>query len=151
MDAETLKAQGWQMVGMDGFSSLVGPFWMITENSRRRLGVQIEARHCNGHLGTIHGGMVMTFADLALGIGVSDALNGNRNCSTISLNTQFLNPVHAGEFLYCYPEVTRTSKSVIFVRGLLETKDRVVASVEGIWKVIDQSRIKPINVTGAES
>ena len=64
MDAEALKAAGWQMVGMDGFSGVTGPFWMITENGRRRLGVRIEEHHCNGHLGTIHGGMVMTFADL---------------------------------------------------------------------------------------
>jgi len=39
-----------------------------------------------------------------------------------------------GEFIMCRPEVVRRSAQLVFMRGLIATADRTIASIEGIWK-----------------
>ncbi|MFT3930614.1 MAG: PaaI family thioesterase [Spongiibacteraceae bacterium] len=133
---ESLKADGWERVELGGFSGVAGPFWMRADNGRRSLGFIIEDRHCNNHLGTIHGGMVMTFADMGLGVAVSDVLGHNR-CATLSLQTQFVSVARIGEFITCKAEIIRSTRSIVFVRGFIMAEDRIVASSDGMWKVME--------------
>lgn len=133
---ESLKAEGWASVELGGFSGVAGPFWMRTDNGRRSLGLFIEDRHCNNHLGTVHGGLVMTFADMGLGVAVSDALGHNR-CATISMQTQFISVARVGEFITCKAEIIRATKQIVFVRGFILADERIVASADGMWKVME--------------
>lgn len=133
---ELLKAEGWELVELAGFSGVAGPFWLRTVDGRRSLGFIVEDRHCNNHLGTIHGGMVMTYADMGLGVAVSDSLGHNR-CATLSLQTQFVSVARIGEFITCKAEVIRATKSIVFVRGFIVAEERIVASAEGMWKVME--------------
>jgi uncharacterized protein (TIGR00369 family) len=135
MDAESLIADGWQRSEAGGFTGFFGQLWSRSIGDEHLVGLIIEPRHSNNHLGTVHGGVLMTLADLGLGTGVARALGGPA-VVTISLQTQFVATANIGEFLVCRPEVIRTSKSVVFVRGLICVGDRTVASAEGIWKVI---------------
>lgn len=136
MSPELLIEAGWRRINAGGFTDAAGPFWIRDEQGRRELGLLIEERHCNNHIGTLHGGVVMTFADIALGSGVAETLGGP-HCATASLQTQFLSVARVGEFLTCRPEVVRHSRQLVFVRGLITVGDRNVASVEAIWKVLE--------------
>ena len=98
------------------------------------MGLVLRDHHANSHMGTVHGGVVMTFADNAMGVGVVDAIGG-QNCSTVSLQTQFVASAKVGEFLTCEPEVVRKTRNMVFVRGLVKSDDRVVATVDGIFKI----------------
>jgi acyl-coenzyme A thioesterase PaaI-like protein len=131
-----LEAAGWRSVASDtGFNSLVGPFWL---HDTEGAGLLIGERHCNPHLGTLHGGIVMTFADIALGIGAAGVLGEQRTSTvTASMNTQFVAVAHVGEFLVCRPEVVRQSRHLVFVRGLICSGERTIASADGIFKVLE--------------
>jgi len=131
-----LEAAGWRSVASDtGFNSLVGPFWL---HDTEGAGLLIGERHCNPHLGTLHGGIVMTFADIALGIGAAGVLGEQRTSTvTASMNTQFVAVAHVGEFLVCRPEVVRQSRHLVFVRGLICAGERTIASADGIFKVLE--------------
>lgn len=134
--SESLKAEGWELVELGGFSGVAGPFWLRVIDGRRSLGFIIEDRHCNNHLGTVHGGMVMTFADMGLGVAVGDVLGHNR-VATISMQTQFISVARVGEFITCKAEIIRASKQIVFVRGYILADERIVASAEGMWKVME--------------
>lgn len=136
--AEKLVAEGWERLDVGGFTGQVGPFWRRLDEGLRVIGLIVDERHCNLHLGTVHGGVVMTFSDIALGSGVSHALGHNR-CATASLQTQFVSVARVGEFLHCKAEVIRTSKQLVFVRGLVMAGERIVANADGIWKVMDST------------
>jgi uncharacterized protein (TIGR00369 family) len=136
MDAESLTAAGWQQSEAGGFTGYFGALWSRSTGDEHLVGMIVEPRHSNNHLGTVHGGVLMTLADLGLGIGVGRALGGPA-CVTISLQTQFVATAQIGEFLVCRPEVVRRSKSLVFVRGLICVDDRIVASSDGIWKVLE--------------
>ena len=135
---ESLEAAGWKRIEAEGFTGHVGPFWMLDEENSRTLGLFVEPKHCNVHLGTLHGGVAMTFADIGLGSGVAKVLGEQRlNCVTASLNTQFISIARIGEFIQVTPEIIRQSKALVFVRGLIKVDDKIIASAEGIWKVLE--------------
>ena len=137
---ESLISDGWECLDVDGFTGIVDPFWRRHEEDGVVMGLLLREDHTNNHLGTVHGGVVMTFADIGLGSGVAEVMGAERfRCVTTSLQTQFISTAKVGEFIYCQPEVVRQNKQVIFVRGLIKTGDKTIASVEGIWSVLLKS------------
>ena len=138
---ESLKAAGWETNELGGFTSQICPLWSLRENGRVKVGMIVEERHTNNHIGTLHGGAVVTFADVGLGWAVSTKI-GHNMCVTVSLQTQFISVARVGEFITCEAEVIRATKQLVFVRGFIMTDDRIVASAEGIWKVMDRSSRK---------
>jgi uncharacterized protein (TIGR00369 family) len=136
---ESLTAAGWELNELGGFTAQVCPLWSRREPGRVEVGMIVEERHTNNHIGTLHGGAVMTFADVALGWAVSSAI-GHNMCVTLSLQTQFVSVARIGEFVTCEAELVRATKSIVFVRGLIMSGDRIVSSAEGMWKVMDPNR-----------
>jgi uncharacterized protein (TIGR00369 family) len=131
------KAAGWTLMEADGYPGLIGPFWSQRREDGSggwRYGVLAEPRHLNNG-GVIHGGMLMSFADDALGMTVWEAA-GRKMCTTVQLNTHFIAPVRVGEFLIGEAEVMRATRTVVFVRGILRVGDRTCVSADGVWKIL---------------
>jgi len=134
---QALRADGWTRPEVGGFSALAGPYWVRRDDrGRRSLGLLVERRHCNSHIETLHGGVLMSFTDLGLGLAVADELGG-QGFVTASLQVQFIGMARVGEFITCRPELVRAGRQLAFVRGLVQADDRTVASAEGIWKILD--------------
>lgn len=136
MNPTALKADGWTSSEPGAFSGIVGSLWARGSGAEATYGFIAEARHSNGHLGTVHGGMLMTFADIALGCAVVAAL-GAPTCATASLQLQFVAAARAGDFITCRPEIIRRTSQLLFLRGLITVGDKTVASADGIWKVLE--------------
>jgi uncharacterized protein (TIGR00369 family) len=136
---QELEAAGWEQFGITGFAGEVGPFWRRETDGQLEVGLLVEDRHCNSHLGTVHGGLVMTFADIALGLGAAKRVAAPRfNGVTASLNMQFVAVAQAGEFLSCKPEVIHQGRQMLFMRGLIMSGTKTIASCEGIWKLLSK-------------
>lgn len=132
-----LAAAGWTTADEDGFIGLVGPFWWRAENGVRRFGFVAEPRHAN-LVGVVQGGMLMTFADRGLGMIVLDAVG--RHGVTTSFEMQFVGAGRIGSFIELDGEVVRKTSSMVFMRGLLRSGRRAVASCQGSWKILSGRR-----------
>jgi acyl-coenzyme A thioesterase PaaI-like protein len=84
----------------------------------------------------VQGGMLMTFADRALGRNAWKAA-GDRPVATIQFGMQFISAGRIGEFFEIRPEVVRRTSSLVFMRGELVAGLRVVATAAGIWKILE--------------
>jgi len=137
---EQLLADGWYRFDqLADFSATIGAFWLRGENEPDSMGMLITKALTNTHIGTLHGGALMTFADMALGMGVANCLGEKRNSTaTTALNTQFVAKANVGEFLSCTPEVVRRTRHLVFVRGILKAGDRVIANCDGIWTILGE-------------
>ena len=140
IDAAQLEVEGWTLLSGTHFHVAAGPYWVRRENGKRIVGLLGEERHGNGHVGTIHGGVLATFADIALGIGAVDAAS-TRDCVTLQLQLQFAAAASIGSFLSCRPELVRRTSQVVFMRGLIMAGERTIASADGIWKLIDPEKL----------
>lgn len=138
---DSLRAAGWTDLTTEGFTGYVGPFWFRGDAHNHEVGMLVESRHANSHIGTLHGGVVMTFADIGLGSAMSKALGAKaRGYVTLSLQTQFVSVARVGEFITCKPEIVRQAGDVVFIRGLIKTGEKTIASAEGIWKEMASAR-----------
>jgi acyl-coenzyme A thioesterase PaaI-like protein len=135
MDPASLKAAGWAPIEADGFAMLAGPFWWRGTAGAHEHGFVVAPHHGN-HIETVHGGVLMTLADNCLGHAVVDVLGG-AHCATVQLQIHFIAVARMGEFVTCRPEIIRRSAPLVFMRGLISTGERIVASADGIWKVLE--------------
>lgn len=139
-EAAQLEADGWTLLAGTHFNETAGPYWVRREDGVRVVGLLGEERHGNGYVGTVHGGVLMTFADIALGMGVVDAAD-TRDCVTLQLQMQFTASAPIGGFLTCRPELVRRTSQIVFMRGLIMTGERTVASADGMWKLLDPDKV----------
>lgn len=136
MNPESLMAAGWKCLAGGGFTGEAGPYWVRGAAGEREVGLLVEPRHSNDHMGSLHGGALMTFADICLGYAASRALGGTR-CVTAQMQVHFVAAAKIGEFIRCRPEVVRCGTHLVFMRGLVVVGEKVVASLDGIWKALE--------------
>lgn len=139
IDPDSLQAAGWKPFLADHFSGVVGPLWERPAGDIQELGFIAGPQHANGHMGTVHGGALMTFADVALGYRVVQAL-GAPTCATVQLQMHFVSAGRVGEFVTCTPEMVKRTSQLIFMRGLITADEKIVASADGVWKVLEPRR-----------
>ncbi len=129
---------GWtKWGGSEPFEDHAGPFYMkISDSNEPHLSAFVcEERHLNGG-GFLHGGMLMSFADYALFVIAHDALREEHSV-TVSCSTEFLKgAAPIGDCVYAKGEVTRNTRSMVFVRGEIYTGDDTLATFTGILKKI---------------
>jgi len=127
-------AAGWEPYGDEGFIGLVGPFWARPDGDSYRYAFMAEPKHHNRR-GVVQGGMLMTFADRAMGMTCWYA-NGRVPQATVQLDVHFVDAVQIGEFVEARCEVVRRTRALIFMTGVLVVGTRVVATAKGIWKTL---------------
>ena len=66
----------------------------------------------------LHGGMLMSFADQAMGM-TGRRATGDKPHATIEMNIQFIGGVKLGDFVEAHCEVVRETRSVMFIEGKL--------------------------------
>jgi uncharacterized protein (TIGR00369 family) len=126
-------AHGWEEMSDDGFIGLVGPIWQKPDASGVRYAFRADAKHRNRR-DIVHGGMIMSFADRALGMTARHA--AGKPQVTIQLDVHFVDAVQIGEFVEAQVEIVRQTRSLIFVKAELLVGARVVATANGIWKIL---------------
>lgn len=127
-------SDGWKTMPASDYPALIGPFLARRDGDGWRYGFVAEQRHLNLG-GVVHGGMLVSFADDALGATVFHAA-GRKPCTTVQLNTQFIAPVRLGELVEVRAEILRQTRTVVFVRGALEVAGRTVVHADGVWKIL---------------
>lgn len=129
------ETQGWEPHSDDGFIGLIGPLWQRTENGRTRYGLLAEHKHHNRR-GIVQGGVIATLADRAMGLTAWHA-NGKATQATIQLEVQYVGAAEIGDFIEADCDVVRVTRSLVFMRAEMKVHDRVVATANGIWKILD--------------
>ena len=129
--------EGFVEVVMDNpFLDLVGPIYSNAEEGRIEIGLVTDDRHKNPG-GVVHGGLLMTLMDNLMGATVFEVIKP-RYAATVSLNCDFLSVTNPGEWISGTGQVTRHTRSMVFVRGELRADDRPVLSASGIFKIVDK-------------
>ena len=123
----------WWYPGGDPFEDLTGPFyWKLDPDGRPRCAFRAEAKHMNGG-GFLHGGCVMTFADYALFVIAREVIEGGMSV-TATFNGEFVGTAREGALVECTGEVIKAGRSMVFLRGLIESGGEPVMSFSAVLK-----------------
>ena len=133
----TAPPPGYRPLDVGGdFVASIGPLFVLHEGDRVALGFRVEARHTNT-LGICHGGMMATFCDMLLPISahVLSGELGNRFLPTINLQIDYLAAAPLGSWVQGEAQLLRTTRSLVFMQGLVEADGVPVARTSGIFKI----------------
>ncbi|MFE1598560.1 PaaI family thioesterase [Methylobacterium sp. ID0610] len=135
-------AAGWQPFTDPGFVDLVGPIFVREGDGPAAYAFRAEPKHAN-LIGVVQGGMLMTFADRALGVTAMASADG-ANCVTVQFEMQFIAAVRMGEVVSLTPQVVQRTGTLVFLRGDLTSDGRVAATCTGVWKILRRRPESPV-------
>ncbi len=144
MDVESLIAEGWRPLPTTRYSAAIGPTFAKRIDGKATAALLALDHLGNDNLGIVHGGAIMTFADMSLGLGVGEANGGGSNFVTAQLSVQFVAAGNVGELITCQPEVVRKTSSLVFMRGLIVAGDKTIASADGLFKLLNPEKFAQI-------
>ncbi|BHH81848.1 PaaI family thioesterase [Desulforhopalus sp. 52FAK] len=86
--------------------------------------------------GITHGGFIMSLMDSGMGTAVHRVLGEGGRAATISFDVKFISASKPGDLLFGKAKVLRKTRSIVFMQGELRCGERLIATAEGIWKVL---------------
>ena len=108
-------------------------FRNISENEYEFKSV-INENHLN-NLGITHGGYICSLIDSGAGTAAYRAANNNP-CVTISLDLKFISTTKKGDEIIGFVKILKKTKTMIFLICHLKSKEKIIASASGIWKIL---------------
>ena len=128
--------EGYQLLPWHrGFGRQVGPLFEKRGPDGITRAFRVEEHHTNGMMNA-HGGMLMTFADMAWGAAVES--DEDSWWVTIRLLCDFLSGAKHGEFVEGKATIVAEEANVYTVEGRIWTGDRTLLTGSGIFKVIER-------------
>jgi acyl-coenzyme A thioesterase PaaI-like protein len=133
--AANILPEGAENISTGGFNLYAGPFYRLPDDgAARRFALVVLEKHMNGS-GSVHGGLLMTFADIAMSR-TSRLATGAKSCSTVSLSCDFAGAGKLGDLIEIRVRVTRHTRTLIFLSSEMSAQDRVLMVAQGLWKIL---------------
>jgi acyl-coenzyme A thioesterase 13 len=117
------------------FNELVGPFYAKRDGATLALGMVVEPKHQNSR-GIVHGGMICTLIDFALGYAARYATDPPRNLVTTSLSVDFAANARPGDWIEARTDVMRPGTRVAFINCFVYVGEIRIARGSGIFQVL---------------
>lgn len=123
-------------IGTVGFNIFAGPIYRLAGEDGgdvRRFAFLPEQKHMNGS-GAVHGGMLMTFADVSMSQTARSVFDGS-GCNTVSLSCDFVAPGKLGQLIEARVRVTRKTRTMAFISAEVSSAGLPLLVATGLWKV----------------
>jgi acyl-CoA thioesterase len=119
----------------DHFIDHVGVEFVALSPGRARVKFEIKKNHLNG-LGSVHGGMLFTLADIAYG-----AASNSRGRLALLLNASmsFIKPARGAVIFAEAEEVSRSGRHAVYSVSVTDDSGDTVASFQGMAYVKDKT------------
>jgi acyl-coenzyme A thioesterase 13 len=116
-----------------GFLDHGGPYFLGPERDGVRVvGLRIMAHHIN-YQDVAHGGVISTFADVALSHAVYDAERPRLSPSTVTLTVNYLGGARLGDWLEARVHIDRLGGRTAYTSGGIWRGEEQIASMSGVF------------------
>ena len=115
------------------FANHVGMRFERPRDGRSRCTLAIEEHHFNS-AGMVHGGVLFTLADTAMGAALHSTLAPGESCATIEMKINYFKPVVAG-VIVCTAEIVNKGRTIASLESSLHVDDVLVAKANGTFSI----------------
>lgn len=123
-----------------GFARHAGPLYRRQRDGKSTMAFRVEEHHTNG-MRNAHGGMLMTFADMAWGQVVS--VETSSYWVTVRLTCDFLSSAKLGDWIEAGGETLSVEDGLYVVRGRVWCGEATLMTGTGIFKPIKRRDPRP--------
>jgi acyl-coenzyme A thioesterase PaaI-like protein len=124
-----------ELASTGGFNQFAGPFYRLKDEGETKHFCFIALDQHMNSVGGVHGGLLMTFADIAMSR-TSRLVSGAKSCSTVSLSCDFVGAGRLGDLVEIRVHVTRQTRTLVFMSSRMMAGERVLMSAQGVWKIV---------------
>lgn len=124
-------------VDTSGFGAYAGPVLRAQRDGRDVFTFETGEHHLNG-ADRLHGGMMMTLAAIVLGQVAKDAAAAKQpgaETRPLSVNCDFVSAGEKGDKVEGRAEVTRATRTVLFISGDLRVGERILMTATGVYAI----------------
>ena len=118
-----------------GFLDRGGPYWLGQADGRTIVGLRIDEGHLN-YQDVAHGGVLTTFADVALSFALFSSEHPPLPVATATLTVNFLGAARLGDWLEAEARIDRIGKRLGYASGAIRCGDEVVATMSGVFSIL---------------
>ena len=119
-------------------SPVTAPWEPLFSRRRERsieLGVWLREAHCNSR-GFVHGGVIATLADNAMGLSCVACHPGVKGALTVSLNVDYVATAKLGQWLQIAPRVLKAGSSLSFADALITADTEIIARASATFRML---------------
>jgi uncharacterized protein (TIGR00369 family) len=116
---------------------LIGPIYSLGEGKDLVLGLRAEAKHCNAR-GTVHGGMLATLADVALGYTMAFSSDPPAGLVTANLSLDFAGTAQAGDWLEARVDIQKQGSRLSFANCYIFVEKQRIVRASAVFLVAGQ-------------
>lgn len=99
------------------------------------IGLRLAKPHTNAR-GLVHGGLIASLADNAMGYSCAQQMGERFSLVTIGLAVDFTGSAQLGQWLAVESEVIRTGSTICFAQTLVRADDAVIARANATFRVV---------------
>jgi uncharacterized protein (TIGR00369 family) len=99
------------------------------------IGLRLAKPHTNGR-GLIHGGLIASLADNAMGYSCAQQMGNASSLVTISLAVDFVGAAKVGQWLAVESDVIKTGSTICFAQSFIKADDAVIARANATFRVV---------------
>ncbi|MDA1370181.1 MAG: PaaI family thioesterase [Proteobacteria bacterium] len=118
----------------DKTEDYIGPFFFFMDGATPRSAFRIQEHNLNAH-DSVHGGILMAFADYTLCLGAN--MGESESVATVTCNNEFVAPAYKGDLVEGECEIIRRGRSMVFCRCTLSVDSKVVLVSSAVIKRIN--------------
>ena len=117
------------------FLDLLGPIYNQRTDKGLVIGLWAEAKHCNAR-GLVHGGVLSSLADVALGYNSAFAQEPPTPIVTSSLSIDYAGTAKRGDWITLEADVQKVGKSLAFANCYVVVESVRIARASAVFSVI---------------
>lgn len=118
------------------FLETVGPVYLrVREGDTPLIGLRVGKKHLNIR-GIVHGGMLATLADSALGIALSGSRKPRIPMVTVNLSTDFVGSAREGDWIEARVAITRIGGRLAFANCFLHVDEAPILRASGVFALM---------------
>ena len=99
------------------------------------MGLRLAKPHTNAR-GLIHGGLIASLADNAMGYSCAQVTRWTTSFVTISLAVDYVGSAQIGQWLAVESDVIKTGSTICFAQSFIKADDIVIARANATFRVV---------------
>ena len=113
----------------------LGPFYGKGAGADLTIGLRVAEKHTNSR-GGVHGGVLATIGDVALGYTMASSPDRPRSALTASLTIDYVGSAKVGDWIEARVDKYKVGKTLAFANAYLTVDDTQVARVSTVFAVV---------------
>jgi acyl-coenzyme A thioesterase 13 len=113
---------------------LIGPVYSRGEGRDLALGLRAESKHCNMR-GGVHGGILATLADVALGYAMAFSTTPPTGLVTVNLTLDFAGTARVGDWIEARVDVQKQGGRLAFANCYITVGEQRIVRASGVFLV----------------